>query len=165
MKKVYRVLAYLLAAEVIVQAMAVAYGIAGVGKYVEDWHPLTKAVMDADNPNFQGVGGFMIHGMNGMMVIPLLTIAFLVVSFFTKTVGASKRAGILFGMVALQITLGLSSHGVPALAPLHVLNGFGIFTLAAITGYRFNVAKSAEAPTGGVSVPAQAGAPNESAKV
>ena len=164
MKKVYRVLAYVLAAEVIVQAMAVAYGIAGVGKYVEDGHPLTKAVMDADNPDFQGVGGFMIHGMNGMMIIPLLTIAFLVVSFFTKTAGASKRAGILFGLIALQITLGLSSHSVPALAPLHVLNGFGIFTLAALTGYRFSTAAGAHAPQG-VSVPAQAGAPNQSAKV
>ena len=36
MRNVYRVLAYLLAVEVVVQAMAIAYAIAGLGKWVED---------------------------------------------------------------------------------------------------------------------------------
>ncbi len=36
MRNVYRVLAYLLSIEVLVQGMAIAYAIAGLGKWVED---------------------------------------------------------------------------------------------------------------------------------
>jgi hypothetical protein len=39
----------------------------------------------------------MVHGMNGMMIVPLLALTFLVVSFFTKLPGASKRAGAVVG--------------------------------------------------------------------
>ena len=55
MRNVYRVLAYLLAIEVVVQAMAIAYGIAGLGNWVEDdGGVLNKAVFDSDYPDFPG---------------------------------------------------------------------------------------------------------------
>ena len=76
MRSTYRVLAYLLAAEVVIQAMAIAYALAGLGKWIEeDGGVLNKAgPRRREDPEFTGVGGFPIHGINGMMVIPLLAL-------------------------------------------------------------------------------------------
>lgn len=137
MRRAYQVLAGLLAAEVVVQAMAIAYALAGLGHWVEDdGGVLNKAVLDNDKDlHFRGVGGFIVHGINGQMVIPLIVVALLVVSFFVKTQGAVRRAAILFGMVALQVALGMTAHTAPLLAPLHALNGFGIFVMAGLTSW------------------------------
>ena len=145
MRKAHQILAGILAAEVVIQAMAIAYALFGLGYWIEeDGGVLNKQVLDADDgPEFQGVGGFAIHGINGMMVIPLIAIVFLVVSLLAnkQVPGAAKRGGILFGMVALQVLLGLSGHSVVLLGPLHALNGFGIFAMAMVT-----MRKAAEAP-------------------
>ena len=139
MRKAHQVLAGLLAAMVVVQAMAIAYALAGLGHWInEDGGEVNKAIFDSweDNPpTWRGSGGFALHGIDGMMVIPLITIVFLVVSLLAakQVQGAAQRAGILFVMVALQVFLGLSSHDVVALAPLHALNGFGIFAMAILT--------------------------------
>ncbi|HUR12898.1 MAG TPA: hypothetical protein VM097_00245 [Mycobacteriales bacterium] len=135
MRKAHQVLAYLLAAEVVIQAMAIAYALAGLGYWVmEEGGVLTKQLIDDEDLTFQGVGGFAIHGMNGMMIIPLLGIVFLVVSLLAnkQVPGAAKRGGIIFGLLALQVFLGLTSHSAVLLAPLHALNGFGIFTMCVV---------------------------------
>jgi heme A synthase len=164
MRKTYRVLAYLLAAEVIVQAMAIAYAIAGLGHWVDkDGGVVNKALMDSQDATFTGVGGFMIHGMNGTMLIPVLVLLLLIVSFFAKLPGASKRAGILVGLVVLQVVLGIVSHDLPYAIVLHVLNAFAIFVVAAMTAHRFAAGESAA--IGSATVPAQAGAPAASASV
>jgi hypothetical protein len=139
MRKAHQVLAGILAAEVVIQAMAIAFALAGLGHWInDDGGQLNKAVLDSweDNPpDWTGSIGFPIHGMNGMMLIPLIAIVFLVVSLLAnKTVpGAAQRGSILFGMVALQVFLGLTSHEVVFLAPLHALNGFGIFAMSVLT--------------------------------
>ena len=86
--------------------------------------------------HFTGVGGFALHGINGMMIIPLLVLALLIVSFFAKIPEGSKRAGILVGLVVVQVVLGLVSHSVPYLGPLHALNAFAILVLAYQAGQR-----------------------------
>ena len=135
MRNVYRVLAYLLSLEVLVQGMAIAYAIAGLGKWVEDdGGVLNKQVMDSDNADFPGVGGFAIHGINWTMIIPLVVLLLLIVSFFAKVPGGVKRAAILFGLVALQIFLGIFAHSVPFVIVFHVLNAFAIFIGAFMTG-------------------------------
>lgn len=145
MRKTYRVLASLLVLEVIVQAMAIAYALSGLGYWInEDGGVLNKAAMDSDDLEFAGIGGFMVHGINGMMLIPLLVILLLIVSFFARVPSGTKRAGILVGLVVLQVVLGLSSHSLPLLAPLHALNAFAIAVVA------FQAARSA----GGASVAA-----------
>ncbi len=147
MRSVYRVLAYLLAAEVLIQAMAIAYALAGLGKWVaDDGGVLNKAALDSDSLSFTGVGGFAVHGINGMMVIPLLALVLLVVSFFAKVPGGSRRAAILFGMVVVQVALGLGLHGVVWLAPLHVLNGFGILAMGIVAGRAADPVGTVEAP-------------------
>ncbi len=132
MKKAFTALAYLLSVEVVVQAMAIAYALFGLGKWIEDdGGVLNKQVLDADNgPEFSGVGGFAIHGINGTMVIPLLVLLLLVVSFFAKIPNGTRSAAVLVGLVVVQVALGLAGHGVPYLGPLHALNAFAILVMA-----------------------------------
>lgn len=136
MRKTYQVLAYLLAVEVVVQAAAIAYGIAGLGHWIDDNHTLTKPNWDSDNSHFTGAGGLALHGINGIMFIPVLTVLLLIISFFAKVPGGVKWAGILFGLLVLQIVLGLAAGNVPWLAPLHVINAFAIMGVAAMAGKR-----------------------------
>jgi hypothetical protein len=145
MRTTFRVLMYLLAVEVLVQGMAIAYALAGMGHWVDkDGGVVNKALFDEDNPHFPGVGGFMIHGLNGTMIIPILVLLLLIISFFAKVPGGSKRAGLLFGLVILQVFLGIFSHEVPFVILLHVLNAFAIFSIAAITAYRSGTAAGAD---------------------
>lgn len=137
MRKTYRVLGYLIAAEVVVQAMAIAYAMAGLAYWVaEDGGVLDKQVMESDSLSFAGLGGLITHGINGMMVIPVLALLFLVVSFFAKLPGASKRAGAVVGLVVLQVVLGITSHSLPFAAALHALNAFLILVLAFTSAHR-----------------------------
>jgi hypothetical protein len=135
MQKAYRVIAYVLAAEVVVQAMAIAIALAGLGKWIDDGATLNKKVADS-HPSFAGSVGFPVHGINGEMLIPLLVIVLLIISFFTHIVGATRRALILLGMVVLQVILGMALHAVPYVALLHVLNAFGIFVMAYLAATR-----------------------------
>jgi len=160
MRKAHQVLAGLLAAMVVVQAMAIAYAMAGLGHWVdEDGGVLNKKVLDSWDkhpPSWRGSGGFALHGIDGVMIIPVVTIVFLVVSLLAakQVAGAGRRAAVLFAMVALQVVLGLSASSVVVLAPLHALNGMGIFAMAI-----FTVRKAAEAGAAPVSAPAAAEAP------
>ncbi len=131
MKSAYKWLAFVIAAEVMVQAAVIAYGFAALGKYVDD-----GATLDKDTDSFPGLAFLIIHGINGEMLIPLLAIAFLVVAFLSKLPGAPKVAGILLGMVVLQVLLGVFGRAVPFLALLHGLLALVIFGYAAMTGVR-----------------------------
>ena len=148
MKRIYQVLAALLAVEVVLQAMAIAYGTAGLFHWVDkDGGVLNHAVVDnfEDNPpDFHGVGGFEFHGINGFMITPLIALVFLVVSFFAKVVGGVRRAAVILGMVVLQVVLGIAAHDQPAIAPLHALLAFGIFAMAGMAAKR---AASAGSPS------------------
>jgi len=147
MRTALRVLFYLLAFEVLVQGAAIGYALAGMGHWVdEDGGVVNKALFDQDNPDFPGVGGFMTHGMNGMMVIPVLVLITLIVSLFSKVAGATKRAAILLGLVVIQVVLGIASHSVPYLIMLHVPNAFLIFSLAALTAWRLGNSMAVDAP-------------------
>ena len=137
MRAAYRVLAFILAAEVVIQAMAVAFAMAGLGYWVtEEGGVLNKAAIESEDLDFTGVIGFPIHGLNGMMLIPLLTLLLLVFSFFAKVPGAVRNALILLGLVVLQVFLGIFSHSLPAAILLHALNAFAIFSVAVMTGVR-----------------------------
>jgi hypothetical protein len=135
MRSVYRVLAFLIAIEVVIQAMAIAYAIAGLGKWVEDdGGVLNKQVLDAESADFPGVGGFMVHGLNGTMIIPILVLLLLIVSFFAKVPGGVRSAVIVLVLVAVQVFLGIFAHSVPYVIVLHVLNAFAILGVAAMAG-------------------------------
>jgi hypothetical protein len=143
MKTVYRVLAYLIAALVFVQAAAVAYGFFGLGKWVENGGVVDKAAMESDTTTFPGLNGLVIHGIFGTMVIPIVALLLLIASFFAKVPGGITWALIIVGTVAVQVTLGLSAHAVPALGILHGMVALALLGLAINAGQRVTKAVAA----------------------
>jgi hypothetical protein len=128
MKATYRWLATLIAAGVVLQAMFIALGWFTAIKDMDDGLVIDK--------NYEGNIGHALHGQMGMTVIPLLAIVLLIVSFFAHLNGGVKWAAIVFGLVALQVTLAFVSFGVPAVGALHGLNAFALLTVAALTARR-----------------------------
>ncbi|WP_421734156.1 hypothetical protein [Cellulomonas sp.] len=128
MKTAYRVLAYLVATGVFVQAGAIAYA----------WFATLNdldggAVIDSD---WEGNLGHSMHGMVGTMVIPLLVIALLIVSFFAKFPGAVRYALIILGLVVLQITLAFVAFGAPVVGALHGANALAILGVSITAAQR-----------------------------
>jgi hypothetical protein len=147
MKGAYRVFGYLIAAEVVIQAAAIALAVFGLSKWIEDGGTLNKAVMEGDDAAIDGVIGFAIHGINGTMIIPILGLLFLLVSFFAKVPGGVKWALITFGLIVLQVLLGMFAHEVYALGVLHGINAFVVMGVAASAAKRASTVTAAPAAT------------------
>jgi hypothetical protein len=141
MRTAYKVLAYLVAAEVAVQAMVMVWAVAGLGKWVEGGGVFDKSVMESDGtPPFPEVLGILVHGINGFFVIPALALLLLIVSFFTKVRGAIKWAVIVFVLVVVQGQLAGFGHDFPLVAALHGLNAMALFGAAIYAGRRLRAA-------------------------
>jgi hypothetical protein len=154
MKSVYRVLAYLVALEVVIQAAAIAFAIAGLGKWISEGGVLDAAAMESESTDFTGVAGFMVHGINGQMIVPLIALLLLISSFFARIPGGVLWAGVVVVTVAVQVLLGMLGHGTPVLGMLHGAVALVLFTVAVIA------ARKAESVLGAperTSVPGTAG--------
>ena len=103
MKSAYRVLAYLIAFGVVLQAAWMALGGFTMIKEVNDGLIVNK--------NYEVNFGQGMHGLFGTMVIPALAILLLIISFFAKVNGGVKWAAIVFGVVVLQIALAFLAFG------------------------------------------------------
>jgi hypothetical protein len=145
MKTVYRVLAYLVAAEVVVQAMAIVYAIFGLGKWVDGGGVLDKSVMEGEGSPFPEISGLVLHGMNGMIVVPSIALILLICSFFTGIPRAARWAGLVLLLVVIQVNLGFAGHEMPAIGALHGLNALALFTTALYTARRARVPAAAPA--------------------
>lgn len=146
MTKAYRILAYVIAAEVVVQAAAIAFAAFGLSKWIDNGGVADLATFESDDLGFTGFVGYVFHGVNGAMVIPILSVVFLVLSFFTKSVhGGVKWAAIVFGLVALQVFLGFASHSYVGLGPLHGINAFAVF-ICALRAARLTATPAAKVP-------------------
>lgn len=150
MRTTYRVLAYLIALAVLVQAAGIALAIAGLFTWVAKGGTLDAAVLESGALDFPGLVGFIVHGMNGMFVIPALALALLVVAFFAKVPRGILWAGALVVLIAVQILLGIAR--VPELAMLHGVNALIVFTIALVAGFAARsvptVAPATQAATG-----------------
>ena len=94
MRSAYKFLAYAIDALILLQAAAMAWAVFGLANWIEDGNTLTKAKMEGDDAScFTEERGFMIHGINGQMLIPLIGLILLIISFFAKVPGGSKWAG------------------------------------------------------------------------
>jgi hypothetical protein len=141
MRTAYKVLAYLVAVEVAVQAMLMVWGIAGLGKWVDGGGVFDKAVVESDGtPPFPEVVGIIVHGVNGLFVIPGLALSLVIVSFFIKVRGAIKWAVIVFVLVVAQGQLGELGHDFPLAGALHGLNALALFGTAIYAGRRLRAA-------------------------
>jgi hypothetical protein len=140
MKTAYKVLAYLVAAEVAVQAMVMVWAIAGLGKWVDGGGVFDKAVIEGSIETgaipFPEVFGILIHGINGSFVVPGIALLLLIVSFFTKVRGAIKWAAIVLVLVVAQGQIGFLGHEFPLAGALHGLNALALFGVALYAGRR-----------------------------
>ncbi len=140
MRTAYKVLAWLVALGVVVQAASMVYAVAGLGIWVDKeggvFDKASGEAMFEGDITFTGVSGFMVHGMNGMMVIPALALIFLIVSFFAKVPGGIAWAAYVLLAVVVQITLGLFGHENAIWGMLHGVNALILFSLAVYAGLR-----------------------------
>jgi hypothetical protein len=120
-----------------VQAAMIVYAIAGLGIWVDqDGGVLDKATMESQGTPFPEIVGFMVHGINGEMVIPVLALILMVLSFFAKVPGGVKWAGFVLLAVVVQVMLGMFLHEVSALGMLHGINALILFSVATMAGVR-----------------------------
>ena len=136
MRTVYRVLAYLVAAGVVVQAAAMAFGVAGLSHWLKVGGVADRSVFDGATDPFPEVTGLILHEINGSAVIPGLALLLLVVSAFAKVPRGSWWAGAVLLLVAVQASLGYSASDLPALGALHGVNALLLFTTAFLTARR-----------------------------
>jgi hypothetical protein len=139
MRTTYRVLAYLIAAEVAVQAAAVAFGFAGLIHWVQTGGVFDSAVIESDENPFPEVWGLIVHGLNGGIVIPFLALLLLICSFFAKVQRGVVWGATVFVLVVLQVMLGYSVRDLPALGALHGLNALVLFATAFLAARRARV--------------------------
>lgn len=148
MQKAYKILAHTIAGLVTIQAAVMVFAVAGLFYWIEeDEGFLDKGVIegwDADPPTWMGAIGVPIHGMSGMFLIPLLGLVLLIISFFAKVNGGTKWAGIVFGLIIVQVALGIFAHGAPALGLLHGINAFLLFFAALSAGRAAKESRVAE---------------------
>ncbi|WP_433781969.1 hypothetical protein ACQPX6_18920 [Actinomycetospora sp. CA-101289] len=133
MRTTYRVLAWILALEVVVQAAAIAWAVFGLTAWIMSGGVLDAAAIESEGTQFDGVVGFMVHGMNGQMIVPAVALLLLLVSFFAKLPRGVAYAGALFLMVAAQVALGIFAHSVPSLGMLHGALALAILVTAVLS--------------------------------
>ena len=151
MKQTYRVMSGLIALGVLVQAAAVAFG------WFDAIHEVENGLVIDEN--YDGNVGHAVHAMLGFNIMPLLGLILLVVSFFAaKSVpGARKWAGIVFGLIILQVALALFAFSVPALGALHGINALAVLgTAVRASMLTREVGPGRVSSTGAVGVPRQA---------
>jgi uncharacterized membrane protein YtjA (UPF0391 family) len=159
MRTAYKVLAYLVAAEVAVQAMVAVWAIAGLSKWIDGGGVFDKALIEGAAESgalpFPEILGVIVHSINGTFVIPGVALALLIVSFFTKVRGAIKWAVILLVLVVVQGQLGFLGHDLPLAGAVHGLNALALFSVALHTGRRVRnrTSVAAEQPEARVATP------------
>ena len=141
MKQAYRVLAFLIAAGVMLQAAAIAYGMFGLFKWVENGGTIDQST--ELTPDLGGYTGFSLHAMGGIFIVPAIALLFLISSFFAKVPGGIKWALIVFGLTVLQVALGLFAHELAGLGWLHGVNALLVFGTAVSAGMRVTRAVAA----------------------
>lgn len=133
MRKTYRIVADIIAIDVVIQAMAMVFAIAGLFKWIDDGATLDKSVIESwedDPPTWTGSIGHFIHVMNGTFLFPLLGLILLIVSFFVAVNGAVKWAAIIAVSIVVQILAGQFAGDSPYLGLVHGLNAFILFGAA-----------------------------------
>jgi hypothetical protein len=145
MKQAYRVLAFLIAAGVAIQAASIAYGMFGLLKWVEGGGTLDQST--ELTPALGGYTGFSWHASGGIFILPAIALLLLISSFFAKLPGGIKWALIVLGVTVLQVALGLFAHSVAWLGWLHGINALALFGTAMMAGMRVSraVASKVEA--------------------
>jgi hypothetical protein len=145
MRSVYKFLAYAIPVLVAVQAAAIAFAFFGLSKWIDGGGTMDKAAMESENTSFTGVAGFMVHGINGEILIPLVAIVLLIVSFFAKIPGGSKWAALILLDVVVQIVFAFTAFGAPIVGMFHGLNALLLAWLGWTAAKRIGVESGSDA--------------------
>jgi hypothetical protein len=145
-KRLYRVLAYVIAAGVVLQAAAIAYAVFGMFEWVAAGGTIDKALIESDNPEIGGITGFNLHQLVGVTILPLLALLFLISSFFARVPGGIRWALIVFAATLAQSLLGIFAHENSAVGWLHGATALILFSCALVSGIRVNRALASRAP-------------------
>jgi hypothetical protein len=136
MRRTYQILAWTVAAEVVVQAATVAWFMSGLHHWVTQGGTLDNALIESEEVAFPEIAGVIVHGINGAIVVPAIGLILLIVSFFARIPGGVKWAAGVFGLVVLQILLAFLSFPAPVVGILHGINAFALAGLAGVAGRR-----------------------------
>lgn len=130
MKTVYRVLAYVIAALVAVQAAALGYAVFAQLHWIEGGGTLDEASFESA----PGFGAYIFHALNAATFL-LTALALLIISFFAKIPQGVRWAVIVLVCTIVQIALGTLSR---IFAPIGAVHGavalvlFGVAVMAAM---------------------------------
>jgi hypothetical protein len=144
--KVYRFLAYTIAVLVVVQAGAIAWAFFGMVNWIsDDGGVVNKALLECTDcdQNFTAEWGFAIHMFfNGLIAIPLVSLALLVTSFFAKVPRGITMAVIIVALVIAQIMIlpALSRSAGSGFGGLHGINALVLMGVAISAGGRAGAA-------------------------
>lgn len=133
MRKVYLVLAWLVAAGVVVQVAAIAFAKVGEDYLIDHGGVIDKAFVESSmngTTSFVGVEGEAIHAMNGMMVLPVIALLLLISSFFVRGTAPKLWALLVVGLLALQIVVAFTMFGLPYLGIVHGVNALAILLVS-----------------------------------
>ena len=136
MRTTYRVLAMLIAIFVVVQAAVIAVAWFAALASLDDGTVLDK--------NYEGNWAHAAHGQIGMLVMPIIAIALLIVSFFAHIPGGVKWAAITFGVTVLQIVLAFVAFNASIVGALHGINAFVLAGIASVAMRKARLASTAE---------------------
>lgn len=150
MKKAYQIIAGLVALEVMLQALFIAWGMFGFSNWIEDGGVFDKAAADAaenGDLEFTGSIGWGLHFLNGFMIIPAIVLVLFILSFFAKVPRGVMFASVILVLTILQTMvlpeLGRSAN--PFFGGLHGLNA--MFILGASINASMAAGKAAKAST------------------
>lgn len=140
MKTAYRVIAYLLALSVAVQASLIAFGAFALENNIDN-----GPVSDGDTT------GVTLHSF--AYVVVLFAVALLAVSFGAKVQHGVRWAAIPLGLVVVQFFLAYAAYSAAIVGVLHGLNALAIFAIALLAGRRVPKAAPVAEPSAAEEAP------------
>ena len=143
MRTVYRVLAYVIAAVVAIQAAAIGYGVFAQMNWIENGGTLDKATLESSAP---GTSALFFHAIEGFAVF-LVALALLIVSFFAKIPHGVRWAVIVLACTFVQIALGSLSHMLAAIGAVHGAVALVLFGVAVTAAMRVRKPAPVDDPT------------------
>jgi hypothetical protein len=124
MRTAYRVLAYLLALSVAVQASLIAFGAFTLENNIDN-----GPVSDGDT------AGVTLHHSFAYVVV-LFAVALLAVSFGAKVKHGARWAAIPLVLIVAQFFFAYAAYSAAIIGALHGLNALAIFAVALLAGRR-----------------------------
>jgi hypothetical protein len=136
MKLAYRIIAYVISLGVALQAASIALAFSGLSAWISGGNTVTRAVLTAETGGFPGQGGLGFHEVLGMMIMPVLGLALLVLGFFVKLKGAVLWGGVVLGSIVLQIAFAELIRVAWVFGALHGLFAFAVLAFATVAATR-----------------------------